>query len=160
MSPISFPSRRALMALTLVLGSLLALAPCWDEGGNVKVSVVAILASDQHKEVDPRLTCIAREMQKMDSRLTGFKMAKMTCKSLTVGTRQSFDLVGEQQVAVTVEQGTDRNGWVQLRVTPPLLGEISYLTTCGKFLPIVTRYRTPQNEMLILAIRVQPCPGK
>jgi len=149
------------MTLLVALGSVLAMAPRWgEEGSNVKVSVVAVLASDQHKEVDPRLACIAKEMQKMDPRLTGFKMAKMTCKSLAVGTRQSFDLVGDQQVAITVEQGADPKGWVQLRVTPPLLGEISYKTTCGKYLPIVTRYRTPQNEMLILAIRVQPCPGK
>jgi hypothetical protein len=148
------------MVLLLVLCSVFALAPRGEEGGPVKVSVVAVLASDQHKEVDPRVRCIAREMQKMDPRLTGFRMAKISCKSLPVGARHAFDLVGDQQVVVTVEQGADHNGWVQLRVTPPLLGEISYLTTCGKFLPLVTRYRTPQNEMLILAICVRPCPGK
>jgi hypothetical protein len=34
------------------------------------------------------------------------------------------------------------------------------MTICDKFLPIVTRYRTTNKELLILAVRVQPCPGK
>jgi hypothetical protein len=150
------------MALLLVLGSWLALAARGEEGGPVKVSVVAILASEQPtKEEDPRLTCVAREIRKMDKNLVGFRMGKINCKSLPVGSDyQAFDLVGDQKVLVKVEQGANRDGWVELKIKPPMLGEINYRTVCGKFLPIITRYRTAQNELLILAIRVQPCPGK
>jgi hypothetical protein len=159
MSPFTLPANRALLALLLVC-SVLALAFHGEEGGRVKVSVVAILASEQPKEEDPRLACIAREVRKMEPKLTGFRMAKIHCLSLPVGTRQTFELVGDQQATVKVEKGADAQGWVELRVAPPLLGDISYRIICGKFFPVITRYRTPQNEMLILAICVKPCPGK
>ncbi len=41
-----------------------------------------------------------------------------------------------------------------------MMGAITYETPCGKFLPIETPLRTKKNEMVIIAIRVQPCRGK
>lgn len=150
-------SRWALAALLLCLlgmvGALTAAEPA------IKVSVVAILAGDKDAKIDERLKEIAQEVQQVNPRLTSFRMVKMTCKSVTVGNKDTFDLVGDQTASVTVEQ-REKDGRVQLKVSPPLLGEITYMTTCGKFLPIITRYRTKNNEMLILAVRVQPCPGK
>jgi hypothetical protein len=131
--------------------------PAREEG--VKLSVVAILASEDSTKVDPRLKCIARELQKMNPKLTGFRIATMTYKTVKVGADAPFDLVDDQSVSVTVERGTDKDHRVQLKVGPPLLtGEVTYDTVCGKYLPIITRYRTKNNEQLILAIRVQPCP--
>lgn len=127
----------------------------------VKVSVVAILASEDSDKIDKRLVCVAREVQKMDPKLTGFRFATMTCKSVPVGKTDLFDLVADQSVQVTVERGSDKEGRVLLKVTPPFLEEIRYETVCGKFLPIITRYRTAKkNELLILAIRVEPCKGR
>jgi len=153
---ISFRRRAALGALLAVLamaGTLLAAEPA------IKVSVIAILATEKDDKIDPDIKCIAAEVQRIDPRLTGFRMVKMSCKSVTVGAKDTFDLVGDQSAVVTVEK-RDADGRVTLKVAPPLLGEITYMTTCGKFLPIVTRYRTKKQELLILAVRVQPCPGK
>ena len=47
-----------------------------------------------------------------------------------------------------------------MKIEPPLLGEITYETCCGKFLPVITRYRTKDNQLLIIAVRVQMCEGK
>jgi hypothetical protein len=150
-------SRWALLALLLCLvgvaGVLTAAEPA------IKVSVVAILASEKGDRIDERLREIAQEVQRVDPRLSSFRMVKMNCKSVTIGNKDTFDLVADQTATVTVEQ-REKDGRVQLKVAPPLLGEITYMTTCGKFLPIVTRFRTKNNELLILAVRVQPCPGK
>ncbi len=146
-------------ALTLLV--LLA-TPCLLRAGEpaIKVSVVAILASEIGNKIDPQLQSIAEEVQRrVDPKLTSFRMAKMSCKPIKIGNRDTFDLVNDQVAVISVESKDDE-GRVQLRVAPPLLGEITYLTTCGKFLPIVTRFKTKKNELLILAVRVQPCPGK
>jgi hypothetical protein len=126
----------------------------------VRVSVVAILASETDTVIDPRLKCIACELQKMNPKLTGFRYGTMTRRSVPVDEETSFDLVEGQKVKVTVEKGMDKDARVQLKVTPPLIGEIAYDSACGKFLPIITRYRTEKkNEVLILAVCVQPCRG-
>jgi hypothetical protein len=143
-------------ALPVLLGLALCAAPARAEG--VKVSVVAILASEASTKVDPRLTCIAREVQKMDAKLTGFRFATLTYKTVKVGSSERFDLVADQSVTVTVERGADKDNRVQVKVTPPLMGEVTYDTVCGKYLPIITRYRTEKsNELLLFAVRVQPC---
>ena len=132
-------------------------APKQDE---VRVSVVAILASEGGKNIDPRVACIAREVRKLHPRLTGFRMAKMTCQSVAVGRTEDFTLVADQHAAVTVLKAACKDNRVQLKVTPPTLGEITYTTCCGKFFPLVTGYKTKNEERLIVAVRVQPCKGK
>ncbi|HWG47421.1 MAG TPA: hypothetical protein VN688_31950 [Gemmataceae bacterium] len=131
-----------------------------EEKETVQVSVVAILATERDNKIDPKLACIAREVQKTHKKLTGFQMAKMTRKPLTIGVKETFELVGEQKAAVTVQQGADEKNRIQVKVAPPQMGEITYGTCCGKFLPIVTPFRTKNNDLLILAVRVQPCHGK
>jgi hypothetical protein len=146
------------LALPLALVGCLPLAepPVPEE---VTVSIVAILATDQGDKIDPRLKCVAREVQKVDNRLTSFKVGRMTCKSVAVGSTERFTLVEDQVAAVTVEQAADKENRIQVKVAPPMLGEITYSTCCRKFLPIITRHRTRNGELLILAVRVQPCEG-
>ena len=129
---------------------------------NVRVSVVAILATQRDEAVDPRLTCIAQEVRRVHPhlKLKGFRLAKMTCKSVAVGAAECFELAMDQQAAVTVMKGPDKDKWVQLKITPPTLGEITYTTCCGKFFPILTRYQTKHGDWLIVAVRVQPCHGR
>ena len=132
-----------------------------EEKEPVQVSVIAILATERNNDVDPRLACIAREVRKTHKKLTGFQLAgTMSRKSLTVGAREMFDLVGDQKVAVTVKEAADERNRVQVKVAPPRMGEITYDTCCGKFLPIVTPFRTKNNDLLIIAVRVQPCHDK
>jgi len=122
----------------------------------VKVSVLVILASDQHKDVDKRLQCVAREVQKLHPHLTGFRPARSNCKSIPVKGTESFDLVEGQELQVTVLKKC-KEGKVQLKLKPPTLGEITYTTCLNKFFPFCTSYQTKNREILIIAVQVQSC---
>jgi hypothetical protein len=125
----------------------------------VRVSVVVILASETDTTIDPKLTGIAKEVRRRHPKLTGFRMAKLSCKSLAVGVADKIDLVESQSAKVTVHRAADKKNRIELKVAPPAMGEITYETPCGKFLPIVTPFRTKAKDLLIIAIRVQPCNG-
>jgi hypothetical protein len=157
--PISTVSRLAALALIASPGLLLLPALAGDPPSReVKVSVVAILASKQEGKTDERLTCLAREIRKANPHLKSFQFAKMTCRSIRLrGPAESFDLFADQKALVTVLKPADRDNHVELKVSPPTMGEITYTTCCGKFFPIITRYETANKEILILAVRVQPC---
>ena len=149
------PMSAAFVALSLGLP-----AAASSDDAKVRVSVVAILATDQNDHIDPKLESIAREVQKLDPKLTGFRIAKTTCKAVAVGGQDAFDLGGDQALHVAVEQKGDEEGRFQLKITPPLMGDITYTTTCGKFFPVITPFRTKDGELLIVAVRIQPCAGK
>ncbi len=147
----------------LMVLTLLGAAPLRDKGGDketVQVSVIVILATERNNQVDPKLANVAREVHKTHEKLTGFRIVTLASKSLTIGAKDTFELVEDQKAAVTVERAADAKNRVQVRVAPPRMGEITYDTCCGKFLPIVTPFRTANNELLILAVRVQPCHEK
>jgi hypothetical protein len=149
----------ALAALLLAPPALSARQQCADKK-KVRVSVVVILATERDGKVDPKLKCIAAEVKKIHPKLTGFHMKTIGCQSVTVDEAGEFQLVDDQVARITVQRAADARGRVQLKVVPPQMGEITYSTPCGKFLPIVTRYRTRKGDLLIIAVRVQPCPGK
>lgn len=141
----------------LLLTVAIASAAAGDKPARVKVSVVVILASEKDDKVDRKLEDIAREVRKMHPRLKGFRLGPLVARSLAVGAEETFQLVEDQKARVVVQRGADRNDRVRLKVAPPQMGEITYSTPCDKFLPIVTPFRTRANELLILAVRVQPC---
>ncbi len=143
----------------LALAALAAPAAPARADDPVTVSVVAILATDKNDKVDERVECIAKEMKKTDPKLTGFKVARMTCKSVAVGDKDCFEVVDGQTVCVTVEKRA-KDGRVCLKVEPPKLGAITYLTCCNKFFPVVTRYKTKDGDTLIVAVRVVTCKGE
>ena len=145
------------MALFVVLCSAAAIRA---EDGKVTVSVVAILATDQNATIDKKLVKIAEEVQKLNPKLTGFHSPKETRKNVAINSKEKFELVDGQVVTITIEQAADGKNMNVLRVGPPTLGEITYMTICGKFLPIITEYKTKDGDILIIAIRVQPCRGK
>jgi hypothetical protein len=126
----------------------------------VSVSVLIIYASETNTKIDDKLACIAREARKMYPKFTGFQMGDMRRKSLKVGKAHKFDLVEGQKVCVTVERAADKMDRIQLKVGPPAMGQITYSTPCGVFLPILTRIVTKKGEAVMIAIRVQPCNGK
>ena len=144
----------------LVAALLPNLAARADEKETVEVAVIAILATDRNDKIDPKLACIARQVRVNHKDLTGFQLAKMTKQSLTVGVKKAFEVVDDQKAGVTVQQGADEKNRVQVKVGPPGMGEITYDTCCGKFLPIVTPYRTKEKDLLIVAVCVKPCHEK
>jgi hypothetical protein len=154
-------ARWGLAWLLLVCVAPLALA-CGPEkpARRVRVSVVVILASETDTRVDRKLTCIAREVHKMDPKLKGFRLAKLSCKSLPLGKADTFVLVDGQSTSITVQKAADKMDRIQLAVGPPMMGEITYSTPCGKFLPIFTPILTKKGEKVIIAVRVQPCHKK
>lgn len=123
----------------------------------VRVTVVAILATDRDHKVDRRLKCVAEEVQKVEPKLTGFQIGQITCTPVAVGKSYKVPLVEKATAEVVIQQGADKDNRVKLKVKAPKMGELVYTSTCGKFFPIVTRYQTKDKERLIIAIMVRPC---
>jgi hypothetical protein len=144
----------------LALAALFAAALPARAGDEVRISVVAVLATTKNNTVDERVACIARQMEKIDPKLTGFSLARMTCKNVQVGNKDCFEVVDGQFVCVTVEKKCDKENRYCLKVEPPGMGAITYNTSCGKFLPLVTRYKSKGGEVLIVAVGVKACPGE
>ncbi|MSU76650.1 MAG: hypothetical protein EXS16_01005 [Gemmataceae bacterium] len=134
--------------------------PCGGEKDPVKVTLVVILATDEGNTVDPRLKAIAEEIRKLNPNLKSFSLKSMQSKSIKPGERVSLPTVDSKKVDLVIRHGADSDNRVGISVFPPNMGEIEYRASCGKFLPIVTRYETKSKERLILAIRVQPCRGE
>jgi hypothetical protein len=145
--------------LTLALGVPALVASDAAKPRKVRISVLIILASEKDDKVDKKLECIAREVRKSHPKLRGFKMANLSCKSVTVGAADTFELVEDEQTSITVLRAADKMDRVHLKVGPPMMGQITYSTPCGKFLPILTPHRTKKGQVLIIAVRVQPCNG-
>lgn len=142
------------LAFLVLLGSALPVRADAEE--KVEVNVVAIIASKGHMLVDADLKNIAKAVQKFDPKLTGFRKSKVSKQVLTVGGKAKFPVGGEKTVQVTIQQGMDKENRISLTVKPPESGEIVYASTCGKYFPIVTRYRPRDGERLILAVMVKP----
>lgn len=123
----------------------------------VRITVVTVLATAGNKTVDPRLEELAKEVQKRDPSLTGFRIHATEAKSVAVGDSTSFDLVDRQKLSVKVERPRDEKDRVGLSIRPPGLGEVTYTCACERFFPVVTTYRTREGETLIVAVMTRPC---
>ncbi len=153
-----------LLGLVAVIGALAGIGAagpvCHDEKDPVKVTVVVILASEKGDTIDKRLTAIAAEVRKLNPTFKSFTLKHMESKSLKAGSKVSWACVEKEVVNMVIKHGADKDNRVGLAVVAPSMKEIEYQTVCGKFLPIVTPYKTKSGERLILAIRVQPCRGE
>src|SRR4051794_8067203 len=89
---------RAWLLAVLAAWLVPALPACAQD--NVKVTVVAVLASDKNKDVDPRLTGLAEKVREKHPGLTCFQVAQTSRKSLEVGKEYKFALVDKESVAV------------------------------------------------------------
>ncbi len=126
----------------------------------IKVTVVAILASSTEKKVDKELTELAQEMRKKDPSLTGFVVERSTYKAMKIGEKATFTFLDKQDVEVELREKSAKTNRVSLSITPPTLGEIAYTTCCGKYFPVCTNYQTKDNKKLIIAVMVAPCTKK
>jgi hypothetical protein len=126
----------------------------------VTVSILIIYASEKDDKIDKKLECIAREARKTYPKFKGFRMGPLSWKSVVVGKCDKFELVQGQKTCVTVEHAGDKMERVRLKVGPPAMGQITYSTPCGTFLPILTPIVMKNGDAVMIAIRVQPCSGK
>jgi len=149
-------SAKGLLWLLAICSGLMGAAPP-GRAEEIRVTVAVILANDRNDGVDCDLKCIAERVQKLHPHLTGFRLEQITLKSLPVGKSEKFALVDDKVATVLVRHAADNQNRIGLTVKAPLQGEIQYTTCCGKFFPIATRYLTKDKELLIIAIRVQPC---
>jgi hypothetical protein len=131
--------------------------PAKKQDQKVKVTVVVILANDRCSFVDPRLKLIAAEAKSQHPQFTGFHLVSMT--QLTVGVNETvkFQCVEDSCIEVMVRKCTDEENKVCLSVTPPLQEELTYRTVCGKFLPIMTRYKTKETIPVTRAAKAMAC---
>ncbi|MCS6864343.1 MAG: hypothetical protein RMJ56_04130 [Gemmataceae bacterium] len=142
----------------LIVASLITLAgPAKDNP--VRVTVVIVLATENTTQVDPRLKDLAKEVQKRDPKLTGFKLVATESKSIPVGEAAIVPLTDQQVLKVQVDRHKDENGRITLTLHPPAMDVVSYACVCDKFFPIVTPYRTKAGEQLIIAVMAKPCTG-
>src|SRR5262245_61943419 len=103
------PRPRAMAALAVCL-----LTAAVGSADNVRVTVIAILASDKHKEVNERLKDIAEKIQEKDPKLTGFKLEQVSCESIAPGKSAKLKLIDKETVEVLVNEKTDADGRVLL----------------------------------------------
>jgi len=147
-----------LLAVVMAAGPWLMAARADDD--KIEVTVLAILASPKSNVIDERLKEVAQEVQKKEPALIGFRVERVTKKSIKVGDKATFELVDEKEVLVILSERDPKDGRVTVTIKPPTVGDITYRCCCGKFFPVITRYVTKENERLIVAVMVKPCHKK
>jgi hypothetical protein len=144
--------------LGLLALAVAGLFPVAARAENVQVTVLVILASEQDTKADLRLQCIAQQVRKKYPELKGLRVEGILHESVQVGKKKTFELIGGQKATINVLHGCDEEERIGLTVKVKGFGEMDYKCRCGKFLPLMTEYRTKDNERLLVAIRVAPCP--
>ena len=133
---------------------------CPGDDKPVSVTVVIVLATENNKTVDPKLKELAKEVQKHDPKLTGFKLVATECKSIPVGDSATVNLTDKQTLKMTVDRAKDKDGRISLTLNPPGMDAVTYACACDKFFPVVTPHRTKSGEQLIIAVMAKPCTAK
>jgi len=129
----------------------------------IEVQVLAILVSENHKNVHPKLGEFAKLVQVKEPRLTGFKLEQTTVKSLELGQSEKMPLVGKEVVEVTVNKERNEKGRILLTITPPGMNQITYECACSKFFSMATEHyvgKGKDRQQLFIAIMASPCKGK
>ena len=129
----------------------------------IDVQVLAILVSENHKEVHPKLVAFAKLVQVKEPNLTGFKLELTTADPLELGKTKSFPLVDQKAVEVTVNKDRNEKGRIMLTITPPGLNQITYECACNKFFSMATQHyvgKGKDRQQLFIAIMASPCGGK
>ena len=149
---------RWILALTLVVAGF---APATLFADEAEVTVIAVLASDRHTKIDPKLQAIAAQIRKHNPSLTGFTLDSQTKKTLTLSKKDSFPLVDNLNAEVTVISGNTEKGESKVLVKGPNSPQVEYTIKGEKYFPIETSYqRKDEKERLFFAIMVKPLPAK
>src|SRR5215204_5050427 len=112
----------------------------------VRVTVVIVLATSKNDVIDPKLKDLAREVQKREPTLTGYKLVAIDSRSVRVGDEATIPLTDKQVLGVKVEKPKDAHGRIGLTLDPPGMDPVTYACACDKFFPIVTPHRTKKDE--------------
>jgi hypothetical protein len=128
----------------------------------VRITVVIVLASESHKEVNDKIKEVADAVQQKHPNLTGFKLQRTLVENIERGKTGTFKLPGDAKMEVSVHSQLDENGCLTLTIKPPTLGEITYHCKCGRYFPILTKFQPNKetDEKMILAIMAKPCAAK
>ena len=145
---------------SIVLATFLFAPCCSGDEKPVSVTVVIVLATDQNTTIDPKLKELAKEVQKRDPKLTGFKLVATECKSIPVGDTATINLTDKQVLKLTVDKSKDKDGRISMTLNPPGMDGVTYACACDKFFPVVTPHRTKSGEQLIIAVMAKPCTAK
>ncbi|HJZ91719.1 MAG TPA: hypothetical protein VKE40_12665 [Gemmataceae bacterium] len=148
------------LALPVVVACLAA-GPARAE--EIEVKVLAILVSEHHTDVHPKLKEFAKEVLKKDPSLTGFRLERTTAESLELGQTRKFPLVNGQVVEVTVNKERNEKGRVTLTIKPPKLDQITYECACDKFFSMATQHyvgKGMEKQQLFIAVMAKPCLPK
>jgi hypothetical protein len=146
------------MSSCVLTAFLIVSCPAGDKP--VSVTVVIVLATEQNATVDPKLKELAKEVQKYDPKLTGFKLVATECKSVPAGDSAKINLTDKQVLKMTVDRAKDKDGRISLTLNPPGMDAVTYACACDKFFPVVTPHRTKSGEQLIIAVMAKPCTKK
>ena len=123
--------------------------------GKVRVTVVSILATSKNNTVDDRLKEIAREVRKKMPELTGFGIATTSRLTMTLGTKETFAAVEENEVTIEAKICKENADRYCLQINAPTLALLKYTCVSGKYFPIVTGYETRNGDRLIIAVMVE-----
>lgn len=150
---------------TLAIAVLIVAYPGRLQAEDFEVTVVTILASDRHKNIEPKLKAVAEEIQKKDHSLTGWRIERTTRETMPLNHKHTFKLVDDVAAEITLlakeEKEKDKDKRVRVNVKVPHAGEITYSTVPDKYFPVLTRYQTNKDkERLVYAIMVKFLPPK
>jgi hypothetical protein len=147
---------------SVALYALFTTATACGPSDEIEVKVLGIQASEHHKEIDPKLTEFAKQAQKKDPKLTGFKLGRANCFKLKLGETQKFQVSPNETVEVTVNKERNEKGQIMLTIKPPKLSQITYTCTCEKFFSIATEVyegKGKDKTQLFVAVMAKPCGG-
>ena len=152
---------RLLSAAALIVAVAVVSAPaCPPAADEIDVKVLAILASEHHTTVDPKLTEFAKQVQRKEPSLTGFKLDNSSGDTLKLGQTKKFPVSGDEVVEVTVNKDRNEKGRITLTIKPPGLKQITYACVCDKFFSIATEHyegKGKDRAQLFIAIQASPC---
>jgi hypothetical protein len=129
----------------------------------IDITVLAILASEKHTEINPKLVEFAKLAQIKDSKLTGFRIDRTNAKKLELGQTNKFELVEDEVVEVTVNKERNEKGRITLTIKPPKLNQITYECVCDKFFAMATQHyvvKDKDRQQLFIAVMAKPCAMK
>ena len=146
-------TRITIAFVTLLLAGGLSAARAED----ITVSILVVLASEDHKTVDDKIKAIAEEIQKKNPKLTGFRLHRTINQSLEPGKTHKMILIDKAELEIVADKRKEGENKITLTVTPPTLGRIVYSCACGKYMPMLTEYTTDKKERLVIVVMAKPC---
>lgn len=123
----------------------------------VRVTVVAVLAGPGEPETPAKLAALAAEVRESEPKLTRLRLEKSLARSIPIGGKETFALLDDASLEVTVEAGMDARGRVTLTIVPPKMKPVRYACRCGKYFPLLTPHATKAGERLVIGVMGEPC---